>query len=320
MAALSNRLETVADRVRLFYRYKLRSIFLLLRQGAVGYLLGILLEKGIGRNPYLWIRHRLGSGLVTREINGQTMTLDLADSGLSRNLLIRGTHEERASRAYLSALEAAAAGVAQPTVIDIGANLGYYATKSAAVVGESGQVLAVEPDPDNRRLLQLNRAENDLEERMAIAPVAVGDRSGTATLWKSAASNWHRVPTDPAREPASDIVDQIEVEVRDFDTLLAEYDVDPTDVVAVRMDLEGYETRVIEGMGSILSEDAPLVLFIEFHPGNVDDDRLNRAIDSLETADLKLEYAGQDGRDLPISTLSALREVEGSHVRTVLRR
>ena len=49
--------------------------------------------------------------------------------------------------------------------VDVGANIGYFSVVAADIVGEDGQVLAFEPDPDNFALLQANLALNGLERQ-----------------------------------------------------------------------------------------------------------------------------------------------------------
>ena len=62
---------------------------------------------------------------------------------------------------------------------DIGANVGYYTLLASRVVGEQGEVVAVEPLPRNlemlRQHLNINRVEN-----VDVAQAAVSDSSGKA--------------------------------------------------------------------------------------------------------------------------------------------
>ena len=48
-------------------------------------------------------------------------------------------------------------------VIDAGANIGIFTVISSVLVGDSGLVLAVEPDPENRSILKKNLELNNLK-------------------------------------------------------------------------------------------------------------------------------------------------------------
>src|SRR5688572_25994764 len=49
------------------------------------------------------------------------------------------------------------------TVVDVGANIGYYTLMFASFVDGHGRVFSIEPDPTNLRELRANVAENKLE-------------------------------------------------------------------------------------------------------------------------------------------------------------
>lgn len=68
------------------------------------------------------------------------------------------------------------------TVIDIGANIGFYTLQLAALAGRNGHVYAFEPDTDNFRLLKRNLAVNSMTN---VTPVskAVSDKTGIARLY-----------------------------------------------------------------------------------------------------------------------------------------
>ena len=75
--------------------------------------------------------------------------------------------------------------------IDIGANIGYFTLLAAAVVGDSGKVIAFEPNPPNCELIQLSMRANDfhnilvqqaavLDEAQAVALEVEGSNAGIA--------------------------------------------------------------------------------------------------------------------------------------------
>ncbi|HCX31114.1 MAG TPA: methyltransferase, partial [Blastocatellia bacterium] len=68
------------------------------------------------------------------------------------------------------------------TVVDIGANVGYYTLIAASVVGASGKVYAFEPEPSNYELLTRNIAANG-HKNVLPSPEAVSDRVGSMKLY-----------------------------------------------------------------------------------------------------------------------------------------
>lgn len=67
------------------------------------------------------------------------------------------------------------------TVIDVGANVGCFTLMAAAMVGPSGRVMALEPEPDTYEQLVRNVARSGLRNILT-RRVAVGGRSGIARL------------------------------------------------------------------------------------------------------------------------------------------
>ena len=66
-------------------------------------------------------------------------------------------------------------------VLDFGANVGDYTIKAASLVGKSGKVIAVEPDPKNMEILKLNLKINGIENVIAVN-AAISDEEGEAYL------------------------------------------------------------------------------------------------------------------------------------------
>jgi FkbM family methyltransferase len=66
-------------------------------------------------------------------------------------------------------------------VVDIGANIGYFTLLSASLVGSHGQVLAIEPNPRNVRLLEASRRANGFSN-VTVSQTAVGRETGLLVL------------------------------------------------------------------------------------------------------------------------------------------
>lgn len=67
------------------------------------------------------------------------------------------------------------------TVLDVGANIGFFTMLAASVVGPAGRVVAVEPNVQNIRLLEASRRANGFEQ-VVVAHAAAGTGVGLLAL------------------------------------------------------------------------------------------------------------------------------------------
>src|ERR1700730_505569 len=79
------------------------------------------------------------------------------------------------------------------TCFDIGANVGVYVLQFANWVGQSGRVVAFEPNPGARSVLEYHVQINGISDRVTIMESAVGKNSGTATLYLVGAEGMSRL-------------------------------------------------------------------------------------------------------------------------------
>ena len=145
-------------------------------------------------------------------------------------------------------------------VADVGANIGTTALFEASAVGPNGRVFAFEPHPGNfskmKHNLSLNAASN-------VSPVNMGlsDVAGPAFMDEPRSDNAgaHRV------SPTGRVPIQLTTLDRFLDSVgpLERLDV-------VKIDVEGFETRVLRGAKRTLARFHP-VLFIEVHDGHLRD-------------------------------------------------
>ena len=136
--------------------------------------------------------------------------------------------------------------------LDLGANIGAVSGQILNRVGLQGQVWAFEPIPKNIRILESLREDNGLEN-LRIMPFAVGSNNEPQTI---------RLARDSNSAHASFVAswidgDEVVVEVRTLDTLLADRD---QKVSFVKIDIEGYEKEALTGAKKILTEDRPTIL------------------------------------------------------------
>jgi FkbM family methyltransferase len=145
------------------------------------------------------------------------------------------------------------------SVVDVGANAGYFTLLAAACVGPSGRVHAFEPVPANADVLERNVALNDLAN-VRVNRAAVDAADGELTLglrpeWDDAGgvSGWY------TRGGATR---QVTAPARSLDSYL-----DDERVRLVKVDAEGMEARVVAGLARTLRERPPDVLLLELNRG-----------------------------------------------------
>ena len=148
------------------------------------------------------------------------------------------------------------------TVLEVGANIGYYALIEAGLVGPEGRIIAFEPSPANMVQLRSNVIMNDLQERFEIHQMGIGQTSGKM---KFHLMNKGNMSSFYARATGSGIetLDYIDVNVISLDEFFADKYVK---IDYLRMDVEGFEYEIILGMSKLLdSEYSPEGFFIEVH-------------------------------------------------------
>ncbi|MFC4543259.1 FkbM family methyltransferase [Halosolutus amylolyticus] len=299
-----------------------------LRRGEVGPLLGGLTGGLLDWNAYTeYLSWRGDTELVVREINGSDMVLDPSMAGISQELLMYGGREELSASIFESELERLKERVdSTVTVLEIGANIGYYALLEAHVLGDRGRILAFEPDPRNVDLLSKSIEYNGYGDRIDVERVAVGDSDGTVTFNILPLSNKSHVDED-AFVRTHPIERQIDVPQKTVSTLLDEHDVQPESINVVRMDVEGYEAQVFRGMPAVLESDQPLVIFFELHRSRLDDETFEGLLDTLAESDLEIvAVTDLEGPmwyeiQLPWDSFDDLRAMDESHsLHVVLRR
>ena len=149
------------------------------------------------------------------------------------------------------------------TFLDVGANIGYYTAIAARAVGPNGKVIALEPDPESYKYLKQTIAANAVGNVQAF-PFAASDAPATLPLYISHDNRGdNRLYQPGANWP------KIEVEARPIDALLAENDIETLDLI--KIDVQGYEPKVIAGLSNTIMRSPKLTLLTEFWPKGIRD-------------------------------------------------
>jgi FkbM family methyltransferase len=145
------------------------------------------------------------------------------------------------------------------TIFDIGANIGYFSLISGRQVGEKGKVFAFEPAPKNFSLIRMNIEVNGFSNIIPVAK-AVSNCSGKQKLF---------LASDPGEHSLSDYVgtEFIEVDVTSVDEFVRSQNLS---VDLIKMDVEGSEMRVLEGMAETIAKNPYLKIITEFSPHHLE--------------------------------------------------
>ena len=175
-------------------------------------------------------------------------------------------------------------------VIDVGANVGCHALNMAVLVGGQGKVFAFEPRPGNCDLIKLSIEANNFTN-LELFPDAAGNAAGTIEILVEGDNTNARINSNPDHDSLT--AKRFTVRVVKIDDCLQ----DIPRLRFVKIDVEGAEPMVIDGMSNLISRFMPVLLF-EFYPDFI---RLTSQCDPQKFLDQIIEYGyklrviGQDG-------------------------
>jgi FkbM family methyltransferase len=177
------------------------------------------------------------------EINGNKIFLDKNDSlRLSINQVWEPIETELVQKEVKKGY----------TVIDIGANIGYYTLLFAKLVGKEGKVYAFEPEPNNLHLLKKNIEINNYQN-VIIEQKAVSDTTKNVNLFTAKQGiGEHRINFSWFGNNG------IEVKAIKLDDYINEK------IDFIKIDIEGAEYNALLGMKKILESNDDIKILVEY--------------------------------------------------------
>jgi FkbM family methyltransferase len=171
------------------------------------------------------------------------------DVAVGKHVIAQGDYESNVSGLFRT--------IVKPGmhVLDIGANIGFYTLLAASLVGETGKVWAVEPNPENVRMILASRGRNHFEN-VYVLQAAASDRWQTMSIFPDASNAM--VQTVNANHPS-----QIPLTVQSLplDSWLGDTTID-----VVKLDVDGAEGVALVGMKQLIRRCHPTI-FCELTPG-----------------------------------------------------
>jgi FkbM family methyltransferase len=135
--------------------------------------------------------------------------------------------------------------------VDVGANVGSYTVLASAVIG--AKTIAIEPIPETLKWLQKNILINDISKVVSILNIAIGDYDGYATLTTNKDTINHVV----SKKTEKNI---IEAPIKKLDSVLKN-----KKPLLIKIDVEGFETQVIDGALKTLKNDSLIAIIMELN-------------------------------------------------------
>jgi FkbM family methyltransferase len=224
----------------------------------------------------------LGDNLaLTRVLDVFKMYVDTRDIGLTPHLLLEGNWEMWNTNVFRRLVKPGM------TVVDVGANVGYFTLLAAAGVGFKGSVHAVEADPHTFELLEKNIEVNGYGSIVQAHHCAAAKKRGEVTLYRY--RNHHGSNNIFADSSDPRIVGKVSVPAIPLDELI------PGPVDVMKIDAEGSEPLIFEGMQKLLQRSPNIHVLMEFAPNMIQRtinplDFLNR----IRSANLRCQVVNHD--------------------------
>jgi FkbM family methyltransferase len=183
-----------------------------------------------------------------KEIEGNKISLRQFESGIEKDLWLHGVREYESTEILKSEISNGM------KCVDIGANIGYYALLESKLVGESGEVLAVEPQPDIFDRLENNINRNSAGNVKSLNLAVTKENSGhEMKIGEEHNTTRLLVNGEEKHERETKVV-----QGRCLETIIEK---SPD---FIRMDIQGFEANLIEQVINLGT--AHLKLFLEIHP------------------------------------------------------
>jgi len=200
------------------------------------------------------------------EIQGSKMYINIheKDLGMRRTFQVYAAnriHEEVTTNLFKMVVKEG------DTVVDLGANIGYFTLLAAKLVGQKGKVFAFEPEPKNYNYLKKNIEINSYNNVVAVQK-AISNKNGKTKLYICSCDAGHHTINQYegilaySRGHRTE-KKSIEIETVNLDDFFKNKE---ESIDVIKMDVEGAEMLALLGMDNILRKNKKIKMFVEFFP------------------------------------------------------
>ncbi len=194
---------------------------------------------------------------IAISLKDYNLCVDLTDEGVCEPIYYTGKYEVKVTDYFRKTIKPGM------TVMDIGANIGYYTLLFSNLVGPNGKVFAFEADPINFSFLKKSVEMNKINN-IEIVQKAVSDRAGNISLFVgnnyTGASGGHSIVVDNT----SGSGESINVEAISIDSYFENKSNKKIDFI--KIDIEGAEPLAIKGMTEMINLNHRLGMLTEILP------------------------------------------------------
>jgi FkbM family methyltransferase len=198
---------------------------------------------------------------LTRTIYHHKIFVDTRDISLAPHILLDGFWENWITKVFISLLQPGM------TVVDVGANIGYYSLIAGTQVSAEGKIISFEANPAVFRLLSKSIEVNGFLGRAELVNKGVMDKAGELafhTLRDHHGSSSF-LPEAVEQYRDRDCTGQITVQCVSLDEFFCGRN-DKIDVL--KIDAEGAENHIIAGAAEVIQRNPQIKILMEYSESN----------------------------------------------------
>ena len=197
----------------------------------------------------------IGNGQMLSRVLGRFKFLtDTSDVGFAPHIIMDGYWEMWLTRWMVETVQQGW------TALDVGSNFGYYSVLLAELVGADGRLLAFDPNPQCAQATEFSLSINAFGARSEVHEVALSNTSGNCAFFvpHGEPKNGHLVfgGTHATGDEYSDGGTSFNVPIETLDSITEGLE----RVDFVKIDAEGGEQGIFEGMARTIERHNPLII------------------------------------------------------------
>ena len=156
------------------------------------------------------------------------------------------------------------------SILDIGANVGYTASVFSKIISPGYKIYSLEPEKNNFLLLSYIIRSFKLQDKVLPFNIAIGDEKNVVSLWRNINElSDSKILTNKFKQGLKNLDNIEQVSITTIDDFVKEVNV-KLPIKFIKIDVQGYEFPVCEGMQETLLENPNAVIAVEYSPGELE--------------------------------------------------